>query len=207
MKVVLVNGSPHPQGCTYVALSEVSKSLNANGIETELFTIGQNIKGSCLACGYCKTNGRCVMDDAVNRFIPLAQEADGFVFGSPVHYAAPCGNIMSFLSRLAICGGNYLTNKPAASVVSCRRAGSTAALDVLNKFYPIIGMPMVPSQYWNMVHGAQPQEVLQDAEGLQIMRNLGVKMAWMLKNIQAGKDAGVPAPILDEPHQRTNFIR
>lgn len=207
MKVILVNGSPHAQGCTYAALCEVSKALESNGIETELFTLGQDIKGSCLACGFCKSNGRCVMDDAVNRFIPLAKEADGFVFGSPVHYAAPCGNIMSFLSRLAVCAGKYLTNKPAASVVSCRRAGSTAALDTLNKFYPILGMPMVPSQYWNMVHGAQAEDVLQDAEGLQIMRNLGVKMAWMLKNIQAGKESGVPEPVLGEPHQRTNFIR
>ena len=207
MKVILVNGSPHPQGCTYTALTEVAQSLNANGIETEIFTIGQDIKGSCLGCGFCRENGRCVMDDAVNRFIPLAKEADGFVFGSPVHYAAPCGNIMSFMSRLSYCAGRCLTNKPAASVVSCRRGGATGALDTLNKFYPINGMAMVPSQYWNMVHGSKPEDVLQDAEGLQIMRNLGLKMAWMLKNIQAGKEAGVPGPLLDEPRQMTNFIR
>ena len=146
MKVILVNGSPHPQGCTFTALTEVAKALNANGIDTELFTIGADIKGSCLACGFCKTNGRCVMDDAVNRFLPLAMEADGFVFGSPVHYAAPCGNILSFMSRLSICAGKYLANKPAASVVSCRRGGATGTLDTMNKFYPINGMPMVPSQ-------------------------------------------------------------
>lgn len=207
MKVVLVNGSPHAAGCTYTALCEVSKALNANGIDTEIFQIGQEVKGSCRACGFCRTNGRCVIDDAVNRFIPLAESADGFVFGSPVHYAAPCGDILSFMSRLAFCAGKYLANKPAASVVSCRRGGATAALDTLNKFYPINGMPMVPSQYWNMVHGSRPEDVLQDAEGLQIMRNLGLKMAWLLKSIQAGKDSGVPEPILDEPRQMTNFIR
>lgn len=207
MKVMLVNGSPHEKGCTYTALAEVAKTLNENGIETEIFWLGQNVKGSCMACGYCRTNGKCVMDDAVNRFAALAAEADGFIFGSPVHYAAPCGNILSFMSRLCVSAGKNLTNKPAASVVSCRRAGSTGALDTLNKFYPICGMPMVPSQYWNMVHGSKPEDVQQDAEGMQIMRNLGLKMAWMLKNIEAGRKAGIPAPVLDEPRQMTNFIR
>ena len=207
MNVLLVNGSPHEHGCTFTALNEVSKSLNANGIETAIFWLGRDVKGSCMACGACRTTGKCVMEDAVNRFAALAEHADGFVFGSPVHYAAPSGNILSFMSRLFFSAGRLFHDKPAASVVSCRRGGATGALDTLNKFYPIIGMPMVPSQYWNMVHGTTPEEVMQDAEGLQIMRNLGVKMAWMLKNIEAGKAAGVPAPVLDEPRAVTNFIR
>lgn len=207
MKVILVNGSPHEKGCTFTALSEVAKSLNSCGIETEIFWIGHDMKGSCLACGYCHQNGKCVMDDAVNRFVPLAAKADGFVFGSPVHYAAPCGNMLSFMSRMFISGGGAFANKPAASVVSCRRGGSTAALDAMNKFYPFQNMPMVGSQYWNMVHGTNPEEVKQDAEGMQIMRKLGIDMAWMLKNIEAGKAAGVQLPVLDEPRQKTNFIR
>lgn len=207
MKVMLVNGSPHEKGCTHTALNEVASTLNAQGIETEIFWLGQNVKGSCLACGHCVKNGKCVMDDAVNAFAVKAVEADGFVFGSPVHYAAPSGNIMSFMSRLFYSVGRKLANKPAASVVSCRRGGATGALDTLNKFYPICGLPMVPSQYWNMVHGSCAADVLKDEEGLQTMRNLGMKMAWMLKNIQAGKDAGIPAPVLDEPPMRTNFIR
>lgn len=207
MKVILVNSSPHEKGCTYIALAEVAKSLEANGVQTEIFWLGPDMKGSCRSCGYCSQHGKCVMDDAVNRFVPLAAEADGFIFGSPVHYAAPCGDILSFLSRLCVSSRKSLANKPAASVVSCRRGGATAALDTLNKFYPIMGMPMVPSQYWNMVHGGKAADVLQDAEGLQIMRHLGLKMAWLLKCIDAGKKVGLPAPVLDEPHQVTSFIR
>ena len=125
----------------------------------------------------------------------------------PVHFAAPCGDLLAFKGRLFYSAGRKLAGKPAASVVSCRRGGATAALDAINKFYPIMGMPMVPSQYWNMVHGIAPQDVLKDEEGLQIMRNLGVKMAWMLRSIQAGRQAGVPAPVLEEPPLRTNLIR
>ena len=207
MFVALVNGSPHPRGCTYTALMEVAKSLKANGIDSKIYDIGLDVKGSCRGCGGCRASGKCVIDDAVNRFIPVAQAANGFVFGSPVHYAAPCGDILSFMSRLSFCAGRYLADKPAASVVSCRRGGTTGALDTMNKFYPINGMPMVPSQYWNMVHGSKPEDVLQDAEGLQIMRNLGLKMAWLLKCINESKALGLPAPVLDEPRQMTNFIR
>ncbi len=207
MKVLLVNGSPHEKGCTYTALGEVAASLNANGIDTEIFWLGNDVQGSCRACGYCREHGKCVLGDAVNKFAELAADADGFVFGSPVHYAAPSGNILSFMSRLFFSSHGKYANKPAASVVSCRRGGASAALDTLNKFYPINGMPIVPSQYWNMVHGSCAEDVLKDAEGCQIMRNLGLKMAWMLKNIQAGRDAGIPAPVLDEPRQTTSFIR
>lgn len=209
MKVILVNGGPHERGCTYMALNEVAKSLQAQGVETEFFWAGAPgaLQGSCRGCGFCRAQGRCVLEDGVNRFAALAEKADGFVFGSPVHFAAPCGDLLAFMGRLFYSAGRKLAGKPAASVVSCRRGGATAALDAINKFYPIMGMPMVPSQYWNMVHGIAPQDVLKDEEGLQIMRNLGVKMAWMLRSIQAGRQAGVPAPVLEEPPLRTNFIR
>ncbi len=209
MKVLLVNGSPHQQGCTFTALSEVEKTLRLQGVETEIFWAGAPgaLKGSCRGCGACRQKGCCVMEDVVNQFAAMAEEADGFVFGSPVHFAAPCGDLLSFMSRLFYSAGRKLTGKPAASVVSCRRGGATAALDAINKFYPIMGMPMVPSQYWNMVHGTTPQEVLQDQEGLQIMRNLGVKMAWMLRSLQAGREQGLPGPALEEAPVRTNFIR
>lgn len=207
-KVVLVNGSPHRKGCTYTALCEVEKTLNENGIETEIFWIGNNVQGGCVACHYCREHGKCVRDDTVNVFVEKAKTADGFIFGSPVHFAGPAGSMQSFMIRAFYCvrGSDVFADKPAAAVVSCRRAGATAALDTMNKFFPICGMPIVPSQYWNMVHGNTPDEVRQDLEGLQIMRTLGRKMAWMLKGIEAGRRAGLPAPE-QEPFQRTNFIR
>ncbi len=210
-KVLLVNGSPHERGCTYTALREVSRQLESLGVESEIFWIGEAgaLKaGSCRGCGFCREHGRCVFDDAVNRFAGLAESAQGFVFGSPVHFAAPCGDILSFMSRLFYsAGARVLSGKPAASVVSCRRGGATAALDAMNKFYPISGMPMVPSQYWNMVHGNCAAEVEKDLEGLQIMRNLAVKMAWMIRSFEAGRAAGVSEPVLAEERCITNFIR
>lgn len=208
MKVLLVNGSPKEKGCTYTALCEVQKELEKNGIETELFNIGTTPVRGCAACGGCaKTNGKCVFsDDVVNKLIDKAKEADGFVFGAPVHYAAPAGAICAVLDRAFYSGGKYFAYKPAAAVVSCRRAGSTASLDVLNKYFLINNMPVVSSQYWNMVHGAKPEDVLKDEEGLQIMRTLGKNMAWLLRCINAGADAGVNIPE-KEPRLRTNFIK
>lgn len=207
MKVLLINGSPKAYGCTYTALSEVAKALNKENIETEIFHVGSQPIRGCAACGGCFGKaGRCSFDDdTVNIALEKAEEADGFVFGSPVHYAAASGQITSFLDRFFY-AGNCLQYKPGAAVVSCRRGGATAAFDQLNKYFTIAQMPVVSSQYWNMVHGNTPDEVKQDLEGMQIMRTLGKNMAWLLKCIKAGKEAGVELP---EKEQRvaTNFIR
>lgn len=206
MKVLLVNGSPHEKGCIYTALAEVAKTLREGGVEAEMFWIGNAPIAGCTGCGGCGRRGRCVFDDRVNECAVLAREADGFVFGSPVHYAAAGGAIMLFMDRLFYSSGGAFRLKPAAAVVSARRAGTTAALDQLNKYFTISEMPVVASQYWNMVHGNSPAEVAADAEGLQIMRTLGRNMAWLLRFIEAGKAAGVEAPAC-EPRAVTNFIR
>lgn len=211
MKVLLVNGSPHKEGCTYTALCEAAKTLNAEGIETEIFWIGSKPVGGCIACKSCVKTGKCVFDDVVNRFREMAYEADGFIFGSPVHYAAAGGNITAFMDRLfysEFCGnGNrafYM--KPAAAVVSARRAGTTAAFDQLNKYFTIQEMPIVSSRYWNMVHGATPEQVKEDAEGLYTMRVLARNMAYLLRCQEAARSAGVALP-KQEPPVFTNFIR
>jgi multimeric flavodoxin WrbA len=206
MKVMLVNGSPHEKGCTYTALSEVAGALEKQGIETEFFWLGMKPVSGCIGCGACYTTGKCFMEDIVNEFAKLAKRADGFIFGSPVHFASATGTITSFMDRAFYSGRSSLVGKPAACVVSCRRAGSTATFDQLNKYFTISGMPVVPSQYWNMVHGHNPDEVRQDAEGLQIMRTLGNNMAWLLKCIEAGEKAGITLPER-EPGIMTNFIR
>ncbi|XUX01029.1 MAG: flavodoxin family protein [Dehalogenimonas sp.] len=210
MKVLLVNGSPHPHGCTYTALEEVANTLNAEGIETQIFQISIEPISGCIACKTCAKKGRCNFDDCVNDFVDLAQGADGFIFGSPVHYAAASGAITSFMDRAFYSDSNaarrsfYL--KPAAAVVSARRAGTTAAFDQLNKYFTIAEMPVISSQYWNMVHGAVPEDVKKDLEGLQTMRVLGRNMAWFLKCKEAGIKAGIPFPV-KEPKVRTNFIQ
>ena len=210
MKVILVNGSPHEKGCTYTALETVAKTLNEEGIETEIFQLGMKPLVGCTACGACAKTGRCVFDDRVNEFLVLAEEADGFVFGSPVHYASAGGAIVSFMDRAFFAGSNSakmpFTLKPAAAIVSARRAGTTAAFDQLNKYFTISQMPVISSRYWNMVHGTKPEDVANDAEGLQIMRVLARNMAWFLKCKEAGKKAGVPFPQREETI-RTNFIR
>lgn len=208
MKVLLINGSPHEQGCTYTALSEVAGALEKEGIETEIFFIGQ-VQTGCRGCLACRKNGsgRCAFNnDAVNAVLEKAQTADGFIFGTPVHYASASGNITSLLDRCFYAGSKFFAYKPGACVVSCRRSGSTSAFDQLNKYFTIVNMPVVSSQYWNMVHGNTPAEVRQDLEGLQTMRTLGRNMAWLLKSIKAGRDAGICIP---EPEAKvnTNFIR
>ena len=208
MKVLLINGSPKVQGCTYTALCEVAKELEKENIETEIFHVGNKPIRGCMACGSCFKNdsGKCVFDDdTVNIALEKAKAADGFVFGSPVHYAGASGQITSFLDRFFYAGDGF-QYKPGAAIVSCRRGGSTAAFDQLNKYFTIASMPVVSSQYWNMVHGTTPEEVKQDLEGMQTMRTLGKNMAWLLKSIQAGKEAGVTLPE-KEPRARTNFIR
>ena len=206
MKVLLLNGSPNAQGCTYTALCEVAGALEKNGIETEIVQIGKKPVSGCIACRACAKLGKCVFDDGVNEFVEKAKEADGFVFGSPVYYANASGQVRSFLVRAFYSGGKYFTGKRGAAEVSCRRAGSTTAWDELNKYFTINCMPVVSSQYWNMVHGNTPEEVKQDQEGLQIMRTLGNNMAWLLKCIAAGKAQGIDFP-QREPAVKTNFIR
>jgi len=206
MKTLLINGSPHEKGCTYTALREVQKELEKNGIETELFWIGTKPVAGCIACGRCDELGRCIFQDAVNEAAAKLDGIDALVIGSPVYYASASGQITSFLDRLFYSAGDKLRGKPAAAVVSCRRGGATAAFDQLNKYFSINCMPIITSQYWNQVHGNTPEQVLQDAEGLQTMRTLAVNMAWLLKSIEAGRKAGIPAPQY-ETHVATNFIR
>ena len=206
MKVLLVNGSPHKNGCTYTALAEVAKGLGSEGIEHEILHLGSGDVPGCKACRYCRSKGECAIKDVVNDTLARIGEFDGFVFGSPVYYAGPAGQLTSFMDRLFYASGGRMAYKPAAAVVSCRRGGSTASLDRLNKYFTISNMPVVPSQYWNQVHGNTPEEVAKDLEGMQIMRTLGRNMGWMLKCIDAGKKAGVSVPVPEE-HAWTNFIR
>ena len=206
MKVILVNGSPKEKGCTYTALKEVEKQLNKNDIETEIFWIGNKPVSGCLGCGGCLKTGKCVIDDKVNEFLEKVKEADGFVFGSPVHFAASSGMLSSFMDRVFYGRGKLFANKVASAVVSCRRGGATAAIDEINKYFLMTNMPIVSSQYWNMVHGNTPEEVLKDEEGMQTMRTLGNNMAWLLKCIKEGEKAGISLPE-NEDVIRTNFIR
>lgn len=207
MKVLLLNGSPHKEGCTYLALSEVAGALNAEGVETELIQLGGAPVRDCMACGGCAGKNRCVInDDAINGILDKAERADGFVFGSPVYYAHPSGLVLSALDRLFYAGGSCFAHKPGAAVVTARRAGCTASVDVLNKYFTIAQMPVVASTYWNMVFGPGPELVEQDREGLQTMRNLGRNMAWLLKCIELGRQNGVAAPA-PERDSRTNFNR
>ena len=205
MKVLLVNGSSHEKGCTYTALAEVAKALNANGVETEIYWLGQNQVSGCKGCWACKKIKKCVIDDGVNEFVAKAAEFDGFVFGSPVYYASAAGALVSFMDRVFYSGGKNLAFKPAAAVVSCRRAGASTTFDVINKYFTINNMPIVGSNYWNEIHGNTAEEAAQDAEGLQTMRMLGNNMAWLLKCIALGKEAGI-APETDKKIW-TNFIR
>ena len=206
MKVILVNGSPHQYGCTYTALSEISNTLQNEQIETEIFWIGAKPISGCLACKGCIKTGKCVLDDTVNIFIEKAASADGFIFGSPVHYAAASGMLTSFMDRAFYHKAGIFQGKPASGIVSCRRGGAPAAFDQLNKYFTISSMPVVTSQYWNMVHGNTPDEVKKDLEGLQTMRTLGRNMAWLLRCIDAGKTAGIEFPVHEEKIA-TNFIR
>ena len=206
MKVLLVNGSPNKEGCTYTALSEVAKALESEGIETEIFHIGNAPISGCKSCRACRKLGKCVIDDIVNEFAEKAKEADGFIFGSPVYYASANGSLLSFMDRLFFSAGSSMRLKPAAAVASARRAGTTATLDIINKYFTISQMPIVSSRYWNMVHGSNAADVLRDEEGLWTMRTLGRNMAYLLKAIDAAKKAGIPLPE-QEQGVFTNFIR
>lgn len=207
MNVLMINGSPHPKGCTYTALNIVATQLEKNGLSTRMLHVGNKAVHGCMACGKCAETGQCVFtDDPVNEAIGLLLEADALVVGSPVYYAGPNGALCAFLDRVFFMRNELYAFKPAAAVVSCRRGGASASFDRLNKYFTIARMPVVSSQYWNSVHGNTPEEVLQDKEGLQTMRTLGDNMAWLVKCIAAGKAAGLNRPVM-EPWEPTNFIR
>lgn len=207
MKVLLLNGGPHKDGCTNVALTEVAKVLKLEGIETEIMHVGADRTHGCMGCGGCGSTGRCVYeDDKLNQVIEKLDEVDGLIVGSPVHYAAAAGAISCFLDRLFTAAPGKLAFKPGAAVVSCRRGGASASFDELNKYFTINNMPVVPSQYWNSIHGSTREEAMKDLEGLQIMRQLGRNMAWMLKCFDLGKRELIKYPEPEE-HLWTSFIR
>lgn len=204
MKVLLINGSPHEHGCTYTALAEVESTLRACGAETEMLWLGNGPVRDCIGCHACHKTGKCVFDDDLaNTIIEKAGECSGFVFGTPVYYAHPSGRVLSILDRVFFAGGRNFVHKPGAAVCSARRGGTTATFDAMNKYFTITEMPVVGSSYWNMVHGNSPEEVRQDAEGLQTMRNLGRNMAWLMQCIE---QSAIPAP-KSEHSSWTNFIR
>ena len=206
----MVNGSPHKEGCTYTALCEVSKALNKNGVDTDIFWIGTKALSGCIACGKCRENNQCVFQDTVNEFLDIAGDYDGFVFGTPVHWGGAAGAMTSFMDRVFyadLCGGgNRFLLKPAAVVISARRAGTTATWDQVNKYFGLMQMPIITSRYWNMVHGARPEEVKQDLEGLQTMRVLGNNMAFFLQCKKVALQMGIKMPE-QEPMIFTNFVR
>lgn len=204
MKVILVNGSPHKDGVTNLALEEIQKELNTEQIETEIFWIGNKPIMGCIGCGKCRNgNNRCFDNDIVNEFLDKIEDADGFVFGSPVHFASASGAITSFLDRTFYAGGKYFTGKVCSCITSCRRGGASAAFDQLNKYALMNNMYLVGSSYWNQIHGNNREEAMQDLEGLQTMRNIGKNMAYILKCMEM---ANLPKPVYEEKI-KTNFIR
>ena len=206
MKVLLINGSPHANGSTYTALKEVADTLNIEGIETEIVQVGHlDIRG-CIGCGTCFKTKQCVFNDIVEEMKVKFDECDGLVIGSPVYYSSPNGTLLSLLDRMFYSSMKIDKRmKVGASVVSCRRGGNSSSFDVLNKYFTISGMPIVPSQYWNMIHGNNAEQAKQDLEGMQTMRTLGRNMAFLIKSIQLGKEQfGLPEK---EKGQYTNFIR
>ncbi len=211
MKVLLVNGSPHKSGSTNRVLEEVAATLNKNGIETEIFWIGNRALSGCIACKTCAKIGKCVFDDSVNECREKSLEADGFIFGTPVHYAAASGAMTAFMDRLfysEFCGNQnkafYL--KPAAAVVVARRAGTTSTYDQLNKYFGLHEMPIISSRYWNLVYGASAEQVEKDTEGMYTMRVLGENMAYFLRCKEAADKLGVKLPEREQPIFM-NFIR
>ena len=211
MKVLLFNGSPNKEGCTYTALKEIEKTLKEEGIESEIYQIGTEIIAPCKACRACGKLGKCVIDDKVNEFVNMAENFDAFVFGSPVHYASASGLATSFLDRAFFSAsmsgrGHIFKHKFGTSIASARRAGTTATLDQLNKYFTISQMPIVSGRYWNMVHGSSPEDVMQDKEGMQNMRFLARNIAWLLKSREVAEKAGIKPP-QQEDITYTNFIR
>ena len=201
-KVLLINGSPNEQGCTYTALKEMIDVFTANGIESDLVYLGKQPIAGCIACGKCYESGRCIFNDKVNEIMDRIDEFDGIVLGSPVYYAGPSGQLCAFLDRLFYISKGRMAGKIGASVVSCRRGGATAAFDRLNKYFGISNMHIAGSQYWNQIHGNTPEQAVQDLEGLQTMRTLAQNMVWLMKC----KETGIEMPEY-EKKVATNFIR
>lgn len=206
MKVLLINGSPNKTGCTYTALHEVETTLHKQGIDTELLYLGKQPVAGCIACMKCFETGYCFREDAVKEIQKRIDEFDAIILGSPVYYSGASGQLVSFLNRLFFAIEGRMAGKLGASVVSCRRGGASATFEQLNQYFTISNMPIVASQYWNSVHGFTPEDVRKDAEGLQTMRTLGENMAWLLKCIESGRNAGIDKPIY-EPRLRTHFIQ
>ena len=203
MKVLILNGSPRSHGCTARALEEVEKTLHEEGIETETILVGNKDVRGCIACRSCASTGKCVFDDIVNEIAPKFESADGIIIGTPVYYAGSNGTILSLLDRLFFSTHFDKSMKVGASVISSRRAGSTSAYDEVNKYFGICSMPIATSTYWNEVHGSKAEDVEKDKEGLQMMRNLGRNMAFLMKSIQLGKEKyGLPK---NEKGTFTNF--
>lgn len=205
MKVLMINGSPHENGSTYRALSEIGKTLDANGIDFEIINVGKHDVVGCKACGACSKLGKCITDDIVNEVIEKLKQADGLVVGSPVYYSSMNGTLKSFLDRVFF-GKSCFANKPAAAVAVARRAGTTETVDAINKYFMINNMPVVSSQYWNMAFGSNASQVEKDEEGMQTMRILGKNMAWLLKCIRCGEENGIMPPE-SEIHVKTNFYK
>ena len=209
LKVLLVNGSPHKDGCVSTALSEIADTLKSEGIDSTPFWVGNQPVAGCIGCGACVGKRSCFRNDKVNEFVKMIDDYDGVVFGTPVHYAAASGAMTSFLDRAFFINefnGDHFAGKPAAAIATCRRSGATAALDQMNKYMTDCNMPIVPSQHWNVVHGNTPEEIHRDTEGLQTMRTLARNMAWLLKCIALGREHGIEFPA-HEQHTMTNFIR
>ena len=207
MKVIILNGSPKARGNTATALREVEKTLNQQGIETDWIHVGNKDIRGCIACNGCWKSGLCAFDDIVNEISVKMRDADGLLVGSPVYFASPNGTLLALLDRLFY--SNLHTDwsmKVGATVSIARRGGATTTMDALNKYFLKTNMPVVPSQYWSIAHGTSPEEVLQDEEGMQVMRELGRNMAWLMRCIEAGRQAGIEAPAKEKPVM-TNFIR
>ena len=205
MKVLLINGSPHEKGCTYTSLKEVADTLVENGVGTEIIWIGKGDVPGCRSCGYCKMKGECVIDDQINQIGKRVGEFDGFVFGAPVFYSGPAGQMNSWMDRFFYSNAPKMAGKIGASVVNARRGGNTATFERMNQYYLISNMIVPGSMYWNMTHGFTPEDVMKDKEGLHTMRTLGRNIAWLLKCIDAGKKAGIDYPV-HEPKEFTHFI-
>ncbi|MBQ2165641.1 MAG: flavodoxin family protein [Bacteroidaceae bacterium] len=204
-KVLMINGSPRENGNTKLALKEVAKTLNEEGIETVIVDIGKKAMQGCIACGWCGRMGKCTFSDTVYDKIleEFRDGIDGFIVGSPVYYGGPNGSVCALMDRICYSLNRYMQFKPAASVVVCRRGGASAAFERLNQYFTILNMPIVSSQYWNMVYGQTPGQAQLDEEGMQTMRTLGRNMAWMIKKLNVAEDGH---PALESP-ARTNFIR
>lgn len=205
MRVLLINGSPRNEGNTFLALSEVAKTLNEEGVKTVIVGIGKKAVQGCIACGMCGRTGRCTFnDDLYGKIFSIIKDGiDGLIVGSPVYYGGPNGSVCALMDRICYSLNGYLKFKPAASVAVCRRGGASATFDRLNKYFTILNMPVVSSQYWNMVYGQTPGQAALDEEGMQTMRTLGRNMAWMIKKLNVSEDGH---PALEQPVW-TNFIR